>query len=114
MSTPYDPTRGLETIRQVAQDPPEAPLIVERALAEFAALDEWMSGGGRPPDAWRTKRRGRPPLTQDGYVNPDLKMSQHGTRYGYNHGCKCVPCRAANRGEDPSVIRAMKQERGWT
>lgn len=112
MST-YDPSESLEAIRQVAEDPPDSPLIVERAFEEFVALDLWMSKGGRPPAAWRTKRRGRPPLTEDGEINEKLKPSQHGTRYGYNHGCYCIPCRAANRGEDPTVILEMKRKRGW-
>lgn len=112
--TEYDPTQALEVIRAgVEVDRPRVPVAIRSALEEFEALDDWMSNGGRAPAPWRTKRRGRPPLTEDGYFNRDLKMHQHGTRYGYNHGCKCGPCRAANRGEDPAVIMEMKRERGW-
>lgn len=114
--TEYDPTESLEVIRKVVDRqvmPATVPVYVRSALQEFEALDEWMSNGGRAPADWRTRRRGRPPLTEDGVVNHALKLHQHGTRYGYNHGCKCGPCRAANRGEDPAVIQQMKVERNW-
>ena len=29
---------------------------------------------------------------------PDAPMLTHGTRYGYQRGCRCVRCRAANAG----------------
>lgn len=114
--TEYDPTESLEVIRKVVDRPvlpATVPVYVRSALEEFEALDLWMSRGGRAPAPWRTRRRGRPPLAEDGYVNPELRPSQHGTRYGYNHSCRCLPCRAANRGEDPAVILEMKRERGW-
>lgn len=111
----FDPTRALDAIRGglVALNGSRMPVRVRDALEEFAALDEWMSEGGHAPSQWGGVRRGRPPLTEDGDVKYDMPLSKHGTRTGYNLGCHCLPCRAANRGADPAEIHQLLVKRGW-
>jgi hypothetical protein len=89
------------------------PPDVREVLTEVTTLDAWLTSGGRTPSQWGHRRVGRTPLTEDGWVNPALTPEQHGRRYGYNQRCRCIPCRAANRHEDPAVILEMKRERGW-
>jgi hypothetical protein len=86
--------------------PPAAREIVE----DFTTLDRMLSAGRRLPIQWKGRRTGREPIVEDGEV---LEGVTHGRRYAYNKGCKCGPCRAANRGESVQVINDMLRERGW-
>lgn len=84
-----DPTTTLEELRMLA-------LEGDHTLGErFRDLDEWLSKGGFLPEQWNTRKSGRPVRTEDGPTVIDGVA--HGTRRGYNQGCKCVPCTAANR-----------------
>ena len=111
----YDPTEALSQIRTglANLNGSRMPVRLRDAFEEFIALDEWLTEGGHAPIQWEGARRGRPPLTEDGYVNHDIPLHQHGTRTGYNHACRCLPCRAANRNEDRSVIDELLRQRGW-
>jgi hypothetical protein len=115
MSPPYNPTDAVNTIRSEIENTADKrmPPAVREVLAEVTELDRWLSQGNRSPAQWGRRRAGRTPLSEDGWVNPALTPEQHGRRYGYNQHCRCIPCRAANRHEDPQVILAMKRERGW-
>lgn len=111
----YNPTAAVEEIRtklSIAASKPQTRLI-SGLMQEVALLDSHLSDGGRMPVQWHRRRLGRKPITVDGEISQTLTHSQHGTRGGYNTGCRCMPCRAANRGEDPEVIRELKEERGW-
>lgn len=111
----YNPTEAVNAIREgvAAAEGVRMPKHVRTTLEEVAALDEWLADGGRNPAQWGHRRVGRTPLETDGWINPELTKHQHGLRYGYNQKCRCLPCRAANRHEDPAVILEMKKERGW-
>lgn len=89
-----DPTQTLAEIRELSQH--EDPAEIADALTErIEALDLWMSKGGFPPEQWVIKTpKGRPRRTTDGVIRDDVV---HGTRRGYNKGCKCIPCTEANR-----------------
>lgn len=113
----YNPTEAVEKIRELAAETmageePGADVVLGLARGVHE-LDDWLTEGNRLPAQWGRRRVGRVPLEEDGWVNPVLKPSQHGTRYGYNQRCRCIPCRAANRHEDPEVILELKRERGW-
>lgn len=85
---------------------PAAREIVE----DFEVLDRMLSSGRQLPIQWKGRRTGREPIAEDGKV---LEGVTHGRRYAYNKGCKCGPCRAANRGESRTTINALLSERGW-
>lgn len=70
-----------------------ASTTVAQFVAEVESLDDWMSRGGFAPAAWRVSP-GRPRREEDG---PILDGVTHGTRTGYNAGCKCLLCTGANR-----------------
>lgn len=111
----YNPTEAVNTIREgvAAVDGKRMPPDARNVLEEVTALDDWLSNGGRGPAQWGRRRLGRTPLEEDGWINPALTPEQHGRRYGYNEKCRCLPCRAANRHEDPAVILELKREKGW-
>lgn len=103
-----DPTQALTDIRELAtratvlgdgkrrsptgnrgQLAEVAPLLAEKV----SDLDEWLSKGGFPPEQWRP-RPGRRQLSEPGHI---LEGVVHGKRRSYDGGCRCLPCRAANR-----------------
>lgn len=66
---------------------------VAKFVEDVQNLDDWMSRGGFAPAAWRVSP-GRPRREQDG---PTRDGVPHGSRTGYNAGCKCLLCTGANR-----------------
>lgn len=64
-----------------------------KLAVDFDKLDAHLEDGGAYPSQWRS-RRGRPRLEKEGEIREDVT---HGTRAGYNAGCGCNRCRAANR-----------------
>ncbi len=46
-----DPNAALAEIRRLVAEDPER---VDPLTEQVAALDEWLSNGGFPPDAWLT------------------------------------------------------------
>lgn len=89
-----DPTQTLSDIRELAahDDPGD---VAEALVERVEALDQWMSRGGFPPEQWQARGQiGRPRRQQDGPTRDDVV---HGTRRGYNKGCRCIPCTVANR-----------------
>lgn len=113
MGTPLkNSTEIVRRIRKKTRDleghriPPAAQEVIE----DFTTLDEMLSSGRALPAQWKSRRAGREPLVEDGDVLEDVT---HGRRYAYNKGCRCGPCRAANRGESHEYINQMLRERGW-
>lgn len=99
-----DPTKCLAEIRElIAHDDPAE--VAEPIVERFDALDGWMSKGGFLPRQWN--HSGRPVSTEPGVV---LDNVTHGTVSGYNAGCHCLDCRAANR-EKARRYRMNKKEK---
>lgn len=92
-----DPTTHLNTMRKTTREIFVYGASEERGLAlanQFSELDTHLDAGGAAPGQWRNIRRGRPRAEEDGEI---LDSVLHGTRSGYNRGCRCNKCRKANR-----------------
>lgn len=111
-----DPDIALAAMRELSERGIRSRSPVASQLAEqFGALDDWLSGGGFVPAAWRDRptpytangfRKGRPVDPEPGVV---LDGVEHGTTAGYYAGCRCLECRAANR-ERTAKYRAQRRE----
>lgn len=93
---PTDSTRLLNELRRTARK------IFDRGADEeiglhmaitFDQLDGRIEERHELPSQWR-RHRGRPRNPEPGEL---MEGVVHGTRTGYNSGCGCLDCRAANR-----------------
>jgi hypothetical protein len=97
-----DPTQTLAEIRagmsRIRANNKRASVSAAKILEHVNQLDEWMSTGGFPPEQWK-RPTGRPLLTTPGPVLSEWNGHPvaHGMRKSYDHGCRCLACRAANR-----------------
>ena len=92
-----DPTQVLLEIRRAYRTINDRGVTEEQGMLlaqSVADLDDHIDAGGYLPDQWRNQSRGRPRATSEGEVLDSVK---HGTRSGYNRGCRCGKCRKANR-----------------
>lgn len=97
MSDLLDPTEHLNEMRRTTREIFTYGASEELGLAlanQFSELDTHLDDGGATPGQWRNIRRGRPRAEEDGEILDDVV---HGTRRGYNRGCRCQRCRKANR-----------------
>lgn len=93
-----DPTQALHEIRTLAQQ------NEDELATKVEGLDQWLTGGGFLPEQWNN--RGRPRLTEAG---PILEGVTHGKASTYSKGCKCIPCREANRKKSARWRQSKKE-----
>lgn len=111
--TDIDPTEQLAKVRSaayvVSETHTEIP-IVNQFVERFGDLDQYLSDGGDLPEQWQHVTVGRPRLVEEGKVRDDIPAERHGKASTYNMGCRCRPCRNANR-ERATRYRNNKKER---
>lgn len=93
---PKDTTALLNELRRTARRIFDRGADEESGLAlaiTFDELDGEIEARHVLPSQWR-RGRGRPRNNQEG---ERIEGVIHGTRSGYNAGCGCLECRAANR-----------------
>lgn len=106
----FDPTQTLTEIRRAArriQARGATEALATELANGFTDLDDHIDAGGPMPDQWRNiVHGGRPRKHENGEV---LDYVTHGTRSGYNRGCRCTRCRRANR-EHSARRNAQRRE----
>ena len=91
------------------QEQVEVDGLTAVCLAEnVTILDTWLAAGEPLPEQWSdiTYPTGKPRRQFDGVVVAD---ATHGTRGGYNKGCRCLECTKANRVGHAAYVRSARQ-----
>jgi hypothetical protein len=108
---PIDPSDALNQLRRLVsrnQDKGVTEEVTWDLMDVFGALDSHLDEGGALPDQWRNRKRGRPRATEEG---EKLDGVTHGTRSGYNKGCRCNQCRRANREHAAAFLAQQRSNR---
>ncbi|HEY5787692.1 MAG TPA: hypothetical protein VIT65_23250 [Microlunatus sp.] len=108
-TTEFNSSDALNEVRRLIarnQDRGVTEEVTWDLMEVFGALDSHLDEGGALPDQWRNRKRGRPRATEEG---EKLDGVTHGSRSGYNKGCRCNQCRRANREHAADFLAKQKE-----